>query len=723
MQYENQYADTSHGDKRIDSNHESQSETYTADSFCPVNQFYSVDVDESIGLKEKIADVHGEDSRQIGFVGELEGLLGDSKKYRQASRKFNGFVRNHIKVPHNTEFFVDEFINSGYIAALESLRAPNSDKQLDFFEDYAKNHGMTSAQAMLFGPNGTARQSLSRWLTEEALRGQHRSSYKPVNEQMAEMFDKATYNTYHLPQVRTKDNDKVKKEIADDKNKLPVGIEGRIREAFGRQRQLCQTLSYKGTKRLSGDLPYQILEALTTELLVKQDRETSVHSQLEEIIENANASGKDAFSQLYHHAGTDKKVLRSAWNDARKILNDYAVKIWKKRNNFCKTTVKMVAKELPGTIYLNGSRYYWLPKTGEKTIPLIPEKDKNKLPGSLLKNEHGGYYWLMTRLKFRRRLVEPGKKVATKDLKTAQKLQLQEWEKIQKKEPKLADKLKKIRKWGVATKHKPTAVKTAKKLWKQIQENNPDAVARILSDKRPEISKPDIDRVWPGWKEEKARLARAENKKQMPVVYPKRNLHAEWKTGLRVPAGLEAMVGRMKKVDWIRDNTMLVFDDNSPVATKEIAIQSKGRDWADKQYLQNKQCVIRGSASMDTDTGRVRFTVFDQGYGSERTLAEEVYHIVLEIIRQASPDILGAVQSWHNETIADGSDSTLNISEAFSQVMAGEELGQSSSLPPCVVKYAKAIFSEKSNVGPCVINKVKDRMSAQPITVSAKTTE
>ncbi|MCK5000002.1 MAG: hypothetical protein KAS23_10715, partial [Anaerohalosphaera sp.] len=535
--------------------------------------------------------------------------------------------------------------------------------------------------------------------------GQHRGCHRPEDEDKARAYDNASVNTRSLPVLRNKQGEYEPVDIADDKNKLPEGLEGRIAHVFGREKVLSQTLRYKGTKRLSGDLAYQILESMATELLVKQNRQTHTSSELEQIIEQANASGKDAFGELYRH--TDRKVLRSAWDDARKILNEYAVNIWKKRNNFCKTTVKMVEKKLPGTIYLNGSRYYWLPKRGEKTLPLIPEKDKNKLPGSLLKNPSGGYYWLMTHIKFRRRMVEPGHKIATKDVKTAQKLQYQEWERIQEYEPKLAERLKKRRKWGAATKHKPTAVKAAKKLWKQIQENDPDATARILSDKRPEISRPDIDRVWPDWKEEKKRLTLIENKTQLPVVYPKQGLVKEWEHGLRAPGKLETMVDKMKKVDWIKNNAMLVFDDNSPVPSKEIARQSKGQDWTVQQSQENNRCLIQGSTSIDKDSGRFRFTVYNSGFDSKKTLAEEVYHVVYGIIKESSPKTFGSIQTWHKKNIKNGSDPTLNTSEAFSQAMAEEEFGHKSGLPKSVVKNAQKVFSEKNKVSSSVMGKVR----------------
>ena len=577
MQYENQYTSTSAG-----------AGTYEPDSFCneteresyldthsdPVSEFYCVGIDHTPGLKEKITDVHGPDSGQVDFMGKLEDFLSNKDKYQPASQKFKNYVRNHIKIPRNTDYLVDEFINSGYIMALEKLRAPSSQNELNFCKDYAATHGMAPPQVMLFGPNGTARQAFSKYQTEELLRGQHRSNCKPENEQMAKAYDKAVFNTYGLPEAKNKKGEQEQIDISDDKAKLPEGIESEIVKAFGRERQLYMRDWYKGTKRLSGDLPYKIVESMAIELLAKQNSDkpgcfNTGKSELENIIENANEAGQDAFLALYEHSGKNKKALKYVWGKARKTLNDYAQDLWQQRDNFREQIEAKGRKEFPGTIYLNNGRYYWMPKHGEKPLALVPDKEKNKLPGSLLKNEPGGYFWWIPHHKFRRRLVPDGQKVATKDLKTAKKLQKQEWENIQKYETQLAAELKSMRKWGVATKHKPTAAKIAKKYWNQMQENEPQTTARIMSDKRPEIAKPDIDAVWPSWAEQKARLALKDNKPQMPIVYPEQGLHEEWKYGLRVPKKLETMVDKIKKVDWLARDAMLAFEDKFPATSKK----------------------------------------------------------------------------------------------------------------------------------------------------------
>ena len=95
------------------------------------DRHYSVGTDGKTGLKERIADVHGHDSRQTRFISELEKMLGDEEQYSRAKQKFKTYVRGHMSVPKNADGLIDEFINSGYITALERLRAPKSQSDLD----------------------------------------------------------------------------------------------------------------------------------------------------------------------------------------------------------------------------------------------------------------------------------------------------------------------------------------------------------------------------------------------------------------------------------------------------------------------------------------------------------------------------------------------------------------------------------------------------------------
>ena len=82
---------------------ETESQSHFDSVSNPTGEFYSVGIDETMGLKEKIEDVHGVDSRQVNFISELEDFLGNSDKYSQASQKFTTYVRNRINTPQNAD--------------------------------------------------------------------------------------------------------------------------------------------------------------------------------------------------------------------------------------------------------------------------------------------------------------------------------------------------------------------------------------------------------------------------------------------------------------------------------------------------------------------------------------------------------------------------------------------------------------------------------------------
>lgn len=269
-------------------------------------------------------------------VNQLEQMLADSETSGQASRKFNNFIRHHLPRPYRGERLADEFTNSGYIITLERLRAPNSARDLDFYERYAADHGMSVPAAMLYGPNGSAREAFSRWRVAEALRGQHRSSYRPADEHMATVFDEAVANTHRLPQITDSRGDTRPLDIPATCGPLPTGIESQINKAFGREPQLYQSGWYKGTKRLSGDLPYRILEALAVETFVngnnhRGDDSDARRSKLEKIVEDANHAGRDAFLALYEAPATGRQECRYAWDEARRRLNHQAERLWEER--------------------------------------------------------------------------------------------------------------------------------------------------------------------------------------------------------------------------------------------------------------------------------------------------------------------------------------------------------------------------------------------------------
>ena len=170
---------------------------------------------------------------------------------------------------------------------------------------------------------------------------------------------------------------------------------------------------------------------------------------------------------------------------------------------------------------------------------------------------------------------------------------------------------------------------------------------------------------------------------------------------------LKPLIQRMQRVDWMVNNCIVVLDDNCPVASKEVVIQSRGEKWYAEIKKQCKRAIIKGSTSIDKDTGRVRITVYGQGFSESRVLTEEVYHIVYEIIRHASPRTFASIKKWYSNRLSKGLDPTWHMHEAFTELMVQEaEFPRSTDLPHHVVNYAQRVFSDRNIVPKWVMKKV-----------------
>jgi hypothetical protein len=312
-------------------------------------------------------------------------------------------------------------------------------------------------------------------------------------------------------------------------------------------------------------------------------------------------------------------------------------------------------------------------------------------------------------------MVPQNQKYATQDLKTAQRLQRQVWRQIQQDEPELAEKIRGMRKWGAATRHKPTAYKLARRSWDRMQREDPLTADQILSNGSPQTTRPDIDVVWPSWDEQQVRVDSLRNGPALPIVYPKQGLHQEWKYGLRAPKGLETMVEKIKKVDWMVRDTMLVFDDNTPTAPADVAATGDRDTRAGISLQPYTRYVMEAATSVDNDTGRLRIAVYRPGFSQARVLAKEVYHIVLAILQESKSDTYQAVQHWYTKRVGQGIGSEQTIEQAFADEMGLEETGARSSLSRGVVKNARHIFSKNAAVLPETMSKVKDNWPASVI--------
>jgi len=218
---------------------------------------------------------------------------------------------------------------------------------------------------------------------------------------------------------------------------------------------------------------------------------------------------------------------------------------------------------------------------------------------------------------------------------------------------------------------------------------------------------PDIDKIWPTWEQQKDRLAQIREYPRMPIIYQQQDTHQERKSGLRPPEALRGLVERMKSIGWLVKHCLLAFDYNWPAASQDIAVKSRGRRWCQEIKKRGKRFVIQGCALVDKDAGRIRITIYRPGFGDERVLAEEIYHIVFGMIRKADPTTHRAMQRWYQSRLKNGADPTVCMDEAFSKSMALEESGVTTSLPRRLVQRAQWMFSPAGKIPASVMDTVK----------------
>lgn len=728
------------------------------------NTIYSVGIDQRLNLKGQIAQVHGANSEVMNTVKELDEFLSSPDSEQYALAMFTSKVRRRIRNPQMSEEVALAMVNEGYIETLRRLSQKQASTTISFAREYAQNHGMTLPGALLFGYNGSACYALVDWMVQEKAHGMHRHGRQPhplFSEETNEAW-KTAGKTRNWPEIVDGKGKKDTYDVAEDDGKLPIGVVNKLRELWRANPVLRY---YTGTNRLSGEIPYQIVEDVMDMMIRCRflPMSKTQRYQYDQIIEDANKKGIDSFLAVYRNLFSDKDQLKPYWDKARKWLYDYSMLLWETQNEVwlaegkripakgvvykpAKTTGKkpVPKKKIPGTIFLNNGRYYWVVARKMNPKPLIDPKSKPKIPGSFLVDS-GRYYWYVPKWIKRKRLVPKGEKFSTKDRAIAERIALRMWNKIKKEYPKLAASiLERTRCQGLATKDKTIAEKVAARMWRQIKRNQPDLATKIMTDNRPkakdhwiaqivvnrkhrcigtygtqaeaeaayaaEFKKtfgyppgynvqciPKIDKVWPTWTEEKARLALMDESPKMPVIGQSTDADT-----------LKPIVERMQKVDWLVENCILVFDDNSPVALPDIAIQSRGQRWYAEIKKQGKRPVIKGSASIDRDTGRIRVTVYGQSFSESQVLTEEIYHIIFEIIRHTNPKNFESIKKWYSNRVKKGFDPTWHIHEAFAELMVQEEESPNSTdLPRRVVNYAQKAFSATNTVPETVMEKIK----------------
>ena len=737
------------------------------------NTIYSIGVDRTPNLKERIEQLHGNASDVTKAANELEDYVSNPET-RKSSWYWGFFKRlksamwglyphaNDIARTQMAREFTDDVFNGGYIREMQALANPSAVEHVAFSREYAKRYSVPVGAALMFGPRGGAMMELVHFLASERIHGQHRPAISPDprwTQETTNMWYKAQ-RTGNWPMMKDGDGGYIPMDVAEDKGYLPQGIVEILRQLWRRNPALR---NYCGTKRLDGDIPFLIIEDVVDVLVRKNYSALTEAEQLryDRIMEQANNAGIDSFCALYKNLFARKDSLRPLWNKARQLLYGYSLSLWEAKNELwlsegkripatgvvykpVKTTKKAYpSRKIPGTIYLNNGRYYWIVAGKMDARPLIDPKSKPKVPGTIFRDGNR-YYWFIPKLLKRQRLVPDGEKFSAKDRATAEKVALKKWKQLQSDNPAQAAKiLKHTRSQGLATKDRDLAEKIALTMWKNIQKNDLDLAAKILTDNRPKATDhwhaqiktdgkikfigsyktreeanaayikefkkahgypagynvqcvPKIDKVWPTWTEQKARLALMDDHSKMPVIGKSQQKQV-----------LEPVLMQMQKIDWLVDNCMVVFDDNHPIAPENLAIASRGECWLAEIKKQHKRPVIQGSASIDKQSYRIKITIYGQGAEYKQVLIEEVYHIVFEIIRNASPKTFASIRKWYTNQLRKGLDPSWQMHEAFAELMVQEnQKSQSTTLPHNVVSYAQRVFSPSNHVPASVIKEV-----------------
>jgi hypothetical protein len=739
----------------------------------PRDVYYSIGISQTGNIKERIAELHGGDSLAARAVPELDQFL-TTPESRQ-TRWYRAFyckvltgmsilypqANAHAKAKMAEEY-IGDLVHGGYLRVLQSLAVPSGQKHVSFAQEFATSCGVPLSEVLIFGPRGGAVAELLHFVATEKAHGMHRPTIYQRRHLSAETQKRWSHaeRTHNWP--TDAESEQAPVDPAEEQSPLSEEVIDKLQSLWRRNPSLRD---YTGAQRLSGDTPYQIIED-AVDVLIQQD--SSPLSQAERarythIVEKANQQGIDPFHAAYEALPT--ATLQQCWNQARQWLYEYSLSLWETQNELWMVEGKRASasgvvyrptkamapkpknRAVPGTIYLNNGRYWWVVKDKMKPRPLIDPKSKKRVPGTIFQ-EGGRYYWVIGGVLGRQRLVPKGEKFSTRDRATAEKVAYQKWQELRKENPALATYiLSRRRAEGLATKDRALAEKIAARLWRQIQRDDPELAAKILQDNRPKAKDhwyahigagatqrhigsyttkaeaqaayarefeatygyaagynvqcmPKLDRVWPSWQEEEARLRRMAGRPRMPVICQSPDTES-----------LAPMIQKMQKVDWLVGHAIVVFDDESPVASPDIAIQSRGTAWYEQARSQGKHLVVCGCVHVDPDTRRIRITIYRPAFESRQVLLEEVYHIGLKVLCYESPSMFAAIRRWYRGQLTKGCDPTFSLADTFASTMALEETGVRTSLPSTVVKPARRLLCPSSHVPASVMQRVMTQWS------------
>jgi hypothetical protein len=740
--------------------------------------YYSIGISQTGSLKERITELHGSHSLAAKAVSELEQFL-TTPEFRQ-TRWYRAFYRKvltgmsilypqanaHAKAGMAQEY-IDDLVHGGYLRVLQSLAVPSGLKHVSFAREFATSYGVPLSEVLIFGPRGGAVAELLHFVAAEKAHGMHR----PTIYQRRHLSAETQKCWSHAERTRNWTTDAESEQTPVDPREEQSHLsEEAIDKLQSLWRRNPSLRDYTGAQRLSGDTPYQIIEDVVDVLIQKDSSPLSQaeKARYSQIVEKANRRGIDSFHAAYE--ALPSATLQQCWDMARRWLHDYSLSLWETQNELWliegkrapasgvvhrptkATAPEPKTKAVPGTIYLNNGRYWWVVARKMKPRPLIDPKSKKKVPGTIFQ-EGGRYYWVISGVLGRQRLVSKGEKFSARDRETAERIAYQKWHQLRKQNPSLAAYILSRRQaQGLATKDRALAEKIAARLWRQIQRDDPELAAKILTDRRPKAQDhwyahvgagatqrhigsytskaearaayarefestygypvgynvqcmPKLDRVWPSWREEEARLRRMAERPRMPVICQPPDAEP-----------LAPVVQKMRKVDWLVGHAMLVFDDTVSVAWPEIAIQSRGATWYEKARSQGKHLVVCGCAYVDPDTRRIQITIYRPGFSTRQVLLEEVYHIGLKVLFYKSPRLFTAIRQWYRRQLANGNDPTFSLADMFASTMALAETHVKTSLPPGIVSAAQKLLSPTSHVPASIMQDVVTHWS-EPLPV------
>ena len=395
---------------------------------------YAVGIDPTSSPKEQILQFHGAHSDVVTAAAELELCLADPQfrhsrwflRFFSRVRRIMGMINlraNEYGKTRMADEFIDELINDGYIRCLRSMAVPSGPAYVAFAKSYAATHNMTLAAALLFSPNGGARMALRYFLTAEKSHGQHRpmSSTACIREDTQQHWF-AAGRTINWPTLVNTHGSEELMDVDEAQGKLPDGFVDTMHHFWRRDPALR---NYTGTNRLSGNTPFRIVEDAVDLVFRNGITPPVIKAQYDRIVETANRQGIDPFYAVYKQLFNQKDQLQPYWDKARTILYEYSRMLWENQNKMwildgtrnaaegvtCrpmkKSTRKPLKQSLPGTIYLNNGRYYWVVRNKMKPVALVDDRNKRSLPGTI-GNCQGRYFWVIPGVLKRQRLVATG---------------------------------------------------------------------------------------------------------------------------------------------------------------------------------------------------------------------------------------------------------------------------------------------------------------------------